>query len=98
VDATKPGALTTSDVVPAVRPENENAPDASVVVVNGASATNVVTDADTIGFDVPAWSARPANVPAAGAAGVVGVVVGAVGSELQAVVEATVRINPARIV
>jgi hypothetical protein len=98
VDATKPGALTTSDVGPAVRPENEKAPDASVVVVIGTSATNVVTEADTIGFDVPAWSARPANVPAGGAVGVVGVVVGAVRSELQAAVEVAARINTARIV
>jgi hypothetical protein len=96
VDATKPGALTSSDDAPAVRPENENAPDASVVVVTGTSATIIVTAADTIGFEVPAWSARPANVPAGGAAGVVGVVDGAERSELQAVAKHTIGINTAR--
>ena len=57
------------------------------MVVTGTSAANIVTAADATGFDVPAWSARPANVPAGGAAGVVGVVGETVRSELQAVVE-----------
>jgi hypothetical protein len=56
-----------------------------------------VTAADTIGFDVPAWSARPANVPA-GTVGVVGVVV-VDGAEVlgpQPVANDTIRINTAR--
>jgi hypothetical protein len=97
VDATKPDALTWSIDAPAERPVNENAPDASVVVVSGASAWNIVTAADTIGFDVPAWSARPANVPAGTAAGVVvGVVDGAVPLGPQAMVKDTISIGMAR--
>jgi len=90
VDATKPDALTWSVDAPADKPENENAPDASVVVVTGASATNIVTAADAIGFDVPAWSTRPANVPAGTVVAVVVVVAdGAETLGLQAAVKDT---------
>jgi hypothetical protein len=57
-------------------PENANAPDASVVIVRGTSAWEIVTVAEATACEEPACRTLPVNVPD-GVVGVVGVVVAA---------------------